>query len=291
MVELPFIKMHGCGNDYVYIDCFSQPCPDDPSRISALVSDRHRSIGSDGLVLMLPPDIPGVAARMRMFNADGSEGSLCGNALRCMALWLHQSGRCGTEFEMVMIDRIVQVRILTSDADQRQGLVRVSIGTPERPDENTPGFIGRTDTYSLPIEIPDVTLPDHVSPVMHISMGNPHTVLFVPWLDDVDFYLVGPRLENHSIFPKRTNVEFVQLLQNNAARVRVWERGSGETLACGSGACAVAIAGIESGHFRRSLPVRVQMDGGDLTVTWAADDLVHLEGAAQETFRGVVHVN
>jgi len=291
MSDLPFIKMHGCGNDYVYIDCFSHPCPADPGRISALVSDRHRSIGSDGLVLMLPPDIPGAAARMRMFNADGSEGSLCGNALRCMALWLHQSGRCGTEFQVVMIDRIVQVRILSSDADQRHGLVRVSIGSPERPDSNTPGFTGRSESWSLPIEIPDVTLPNLVSPVMHVSMGNPHTVLFVQSLDAVDFYSLGQRLENHSIFPKRTNVEFVQLMDNNTARVRVWERGSGETLACGSGACAVAIAGIESGHFRRSQPVCVHMDGGDLTVTWAADDLVHLEGAAQEAFRGVVRIN
>lgn len=291
MVELPFIKMHGCGNDYVYLDCFSHPCPADPGQISALISDRHRSIGSDGLVLMLPPDIPGVAARMRMFNADGSEGSLCGNALRCMALWLHQSGRCGTEFQLVMIDRIVQVRILSSDAVQRQGLVRVSIGTPERPNANTPGFTSRSATYSLPIEIPDVTLPDLVSPVMHVSMGNPHAVLFVQSLDAVDFHSLGPRLENHSTFPQRTNVEFVQITDHRTARVRVWERGSGETLACGSGACAVAIAGMESGHFFRQEPVSIGMDGGILTVSWDKTDTVHLEGAAQEAFRGTVHLS
>jgi diaminopimelate epimerase len=288
MPELPFIKMHGCGNDYVYIDCFQNPSPDNPAALARQISDRHRSIGSDGLVLMLPSDVPAVAARMRMCNADGSEGALCGNALRCMALWLYQSGKCGREFQIIMINRLIQARILESDSTQRRGQVRVSIGTPERPTSDTPGFSSPCDSWSLPVSIPEVALPELVSPVMHVSMGNPHTILFVRDLESVDFYSLGPRLENHPSFPKRTNVEFVQITDHKTARVRVWERGSGETLACGSGACAVAVAGMESGHFSRQEPVRIGMDGGILTVLWDKNDTVHLEGAAQEAFRGVI---
>ncbi len=283
---IPFIKMHGCGNDYVFLDGFTNEIPAVPETLSIKLSDRRFGIGADGLVLMLPDTAPGVAGRMRMFNADGSEGSLCGNALRCMAMWLHQSGRCGNDFAIAMGDRVVEVHIVESDTNRQTALVSILIGCPHVQNSNT---VGRK-SFIREIELSGVHVPGLMSPIVHVSMGNPHTILFVRSLEEVRFTELGPMIEHHSAFPDRTNVEFVEIIHKDksrpAANVRVWERGSGETLACGSGACAVAVAGIGNGLLSEAEPATISMRGGDLEITWDQNQQVHLKGPAVESFRG-----
>ncbi len=285
---IPFIKMHGCGNDYVFLDCFSNPVPEDPCALAVSISDRNRGVGGDGLVLMLPSDnIIGAVAVMRMFNADGSEGSLCGNALRCMAMWLHQSGRADREFRIAMGNRLMPVWILDSDVHNRVARVRIEVGPPVT---QTPSAAGRL-MFVRNVELSDLCLPKLAHPPQFVSMGNPHTVLFVDSLEQVDFFKLGPAIECHHQFPHRTNVEFVEIQEFDSAeptavKVRVWERGSGETMACGSGACAVAVAGYASGQLSDRGPIQVAMRGGNLSVTWDASNSVFLEGPAEESFRG-----
>ncbi len=284
--ELQYLRMHGCGNDYVFLDCFRNRAPEDPAGLSRYVSDRHRAVGSDGLVLMLPSDVPGAVARMRMFNADGSEGSLCGNALRCMAMWLHQSGRAEALFQIVMAERLIGVQIVESDADWRRAVVRIDVGRPAVLSTD-PGVRCCVREQTLA----DVQVPGLVGSPLHVSLGNPHTVFFVQSIPAVPFELLGPRIERHAAFPDRTNVEFVEisgLSAANAATVRVWERGSGETLACGSGACAVAVAAVAAGHLHSRLPISVQMTGGLLRVLVSEDLELQLEGMAEECCRGTV---
>ncbi len=287
MVSLPFIKMHGCGNDYVFLDCFLNPAPEDPRSLARVVSDRHRSIGSDGLVLMLPCDLPGVVARMKMFNADGSEGVMCGNALRCMAMWLHQSGRCGTMFQIAMAERLVDVEILSFSPERRTATVKVILGEPGRINLSASGRA----SFAQMISLTGVNLPPLIVPPIHVTLGNPHTVLFVDSLDTVNLPHLGPLIESHPIFPDRTNVEFAEVIKTDSVRVRVWERGSGETLACGSGACAVGVAGICRDLFSADGLITTAMAGGDLRVRWDSGNRIHLEGPAVEAFRGVVKIH
>lgn len=229
---------------------------------------------------MLPDETSGADARMRMFNSDGSEGSMCGNALRCFAMWLFQTRRVGQNCRIAMRDRIVAATILESDEDRRTAVVSVNMGAPVRLTLPT----GSVDTRM--VELPDIRIMDAPVRLTCVSMGNPHAVVFVPDLEQIQFETNGPAIERHREFPDRTNVEFVQPIDGSHARVRVWERGSGETMACGSGACAVAVAGISAGVFRRDLPVVVEMQGGPLEVTWSVDGNVLLRGPAVESFRG-----
>jgi diaminopimelate epimerase len=284
---IPFIKMHGCGNDYVFLDCFSNPVPKDPSALAVNISDRNRGVGGDGLVLMIPSDSSNAVARMRMFNADGSEGSLCGNALRCMAMWLHQSGLAGTEFCIAMSDRFMPVRILDSNGQRRVARIRIEVGPPH---VQTSSATERA-MFVRNVDLSNLLLPELRHPPVFVSMGNPHTILFVRSLHTLDFLTLGPAIECHPLFPNRTNVEFVEIQDGESepsprAKVRVWERGSGETMACGSGACAVAVAGVACQLFSDSVPVHIEMRGGDLVVVWDQFNSVFLEGPAEEAFRG-----
>jgi diaminopimelate epimerase len=282
--SVAFVKMHGCGNDYVFLDCFSQPAPADPAAFARHVSDRHRSIGSDGLVLMLPGDEPGAAGRMRMFNADGSEGAVCGNALRCFAMWLHQAQRAPTSFVLAMAQRRIPVTIVTSDPYRRQACVRLAMGAPEI---RVPGSVAFSDCVHS-VLLPGISITGLLSPGTHVSMGNPHTVFFVNRLDELPFAVLGPAVECHPQFPQRTNVEFAEISGPAEVRVRVWERGSGETLACGSGACAVVVAGMASGLIAPYQTTTVRMAGGDLRVSIDKTLQVFLEGPAEECCRGTV---
>jgi diaminopimelate epimerase len=219
-----------------------------------------------------------------MFNADGSEGALCGNALRCMAMWLHQSGICEKQFVIAMGGRLIPATIHQSDPQQRSAIVRVQIGSPRLQE---PGAVDRS-SYVRETVLPGVSLPELIKPVLHVSMGNPHTVLFVRSLRDVDVIQLGSQIEQHPVFPDRTNVEFVEIA-DGLVKVRVWERGSGETMACGSGACAVAVAGTCCGLFPETTETTVSMRGGDLRVDWTADNNIFLTGPAAESFRGIIH--
>ncbi len=287
MIGLPFIKMHGCGNDYVFVDGLAwisgQFQHVDFSKVARHISDRHRGIGSDGLVLMLPAD--GIAdARMKMFNADGSEGALCGNALRCMAMWLHQSGHCGATCRIEMRDRVIDAEVLSSDAATRTATVCVDIGKPVVVSSEAVGL----KKYVRPVELTDVPMNGQPLQLWNVSMGNPHAIVLADDVESLDLSKFGPQVECHPMFPDRTNVEFVQITGGNSAIVRIWERGSGETQACGSGACATAVMGLACNVFAPGQPVQIRMPGGDLIVRVTADDIVLLEGPAEESFRGEI---
>lgn len=283
MSALPIIKMHGCGNDYVFVDAMTWTTEElrrfDCTAVARKITDRHRSVGGDGLVLMLASDA--ADAQMRMFNADGSEGKLCGNALRCMAMWLHQSGRCGTRCRIAMHDRIIDAEVLNSDSNRKRAMVRVTIGPPV---VVSPAGIGLLK-FVRPITLDDVLL--HGQPVRldAVSMGNPHAIMLVNDVKSLAIEPIGSQTERHPEFPDRTNVEFVQVTGTDGAFVRVWERGTGETQACGSGACATAVMGWATGLFPPYAPVRIGMSGGDLIVRMSTNHDVTLEGPAEESFR------
>ncbi|MCA9012315.1 MAG: diaminopimelate epimerase [Planctomycetaceae bacterium] len=285
-MDLSFVKMHGCGNDYVFVDAMHW-CRADLNRVdfAALarsISNRHLSVGGDGLVVMLAAVRDDIDVRIRMFNADGSEGAMCGNAIRCVAMWLHQSKRSDRCSRIMMQDRIIDAEVLSSDATRKQAIVRVSIGSPATV---VPGAEGMSK-FVRSVSLHDIQLSGRPVELTSVSMGNPHAILYV---DDVELTSVdklGPQIERHREFPDRTNVEFVQVLGPDAAIVRVWERGSGETQACGSGACAAAVAGWTQGLFAHDNPVRIQMRGGELLVRISDEHMVTLEGPAKESFRG-----
>ena len=286
MNSLPFIKMHGCGNDYVFIDGMhwstAQTQAFNFATVARQVSDRHRSIGGDGLVAMLRSERSDAKARMRMFNADGSEGNLCGNALRCMAMWLHQSGHCGTRCQIAMHDRVIAAEIISSDSIHKRAIVRVDIGSPV---VLTPAVSG-LQSYIRHTVLKDISLHGEPLRIVKVSMGNPHAIILVDDLSMLPFETIGSQVERNPAFPQRTNVEFVQVTGNNCARVRVWERGSGETQACGSGACATGVMGWATELFSISQSVEIQMSGGILTVQLSEEEHVSLEGPAEECARG-----
>jgi len=286
MHQLPFIKMHGCGNDYVFIDAMDWTSAAfqqlDAASTAKRISDRHRSIGSDGLVMMLASDRNDADARMRMYNADGSEGTLCVNALRCMAMWLHQSGRGEMHCRIAMQDRIIDTEVLSSDVMRKQANVRIDIGTPVVVSPDAVGLL----KFQRPLTLADVFLQARPLQLTAVSIGNPHAIVLVDDVKSVAIETLGPEIERHPLFPDRTNVEFVQLTSVGSAIVRVWERGAGETQACGSGACAAAVMGCASGLFSVDQPIQIRMHGGDVFVRMSVDHEVSLEGPAEESFRG-----
>lgn len=282
---LQFIRMQGCGNDYVFVDCFSTPEPHNPDVLARKISDRRRSVGGDGLVLMLRPDNPIHHGRMRMFNADGSEGSLCGNALRCMALWLHKHRATPPLMTIEMGGTAINAEVLSvHSGDHLAGHIRITLAPPRllRPESDWPTCL------SQQLEITDVHIPGLLTVPQIADPGNPHLILFIRALSDIPFESLGPLLEKHPAFPDRTNVEFTEIAGPNQARVRVWERGSGETSACGSGACAVAMAGAAAGLFDPDQPIEIQMSGGPLAVRLQPRGTICLEGEAEECCRGSV---
>lgn len=255
---IPFTKMQGAGNDYVYVEGMPVPEGDLPE-LARRMSDRHFGIGSDGLVLILPSEVADV--RMRMFNADGTEAEMCGNASRCVGLYACRHGLvAGPDLTLE-----TGAGIKTLHVQPDEGRVCVHMGTPtvERVDEDIDLWPGRMTC---------------------VSMGNPHAVCFVDDVAALDLPHLGPRFEHHPRFPQRTNTEFVQVLSPRRVRMRVWERGAGETLACGTGCCATAVACALSGRTGRSITVEVL--GGSLDIEWRADDSLLMTGPAEEVFSG-----
>jgi diaminopimelate epimerase len=273
-----FTKMQGCGNDYVYVDCFDLPLPKDPAELARKMSDRHFGIGSDGLILICPSD-SGADARMRMFNADGSESEMCGNGLRCVAKYVHDHGIC----------RAPQLKIqtgrgnLTVDLEVKGGLVAratVNMGKPILEGAMIPTKLIGNPPVEVPLEVAGQSL--HVTAV---SMGNPHCVTFVETATDNLVLGLGPIIENSPMFPARTNVEFIEIISPTEVRQRTWERGSGETLACGTGASAVCVAGVLTGRTKRKIINHLR--GGDLELEWReSDGCVYKTGPAVEVFSG-----
>jgi len=272
-----FTKMHGAGNDYVYVNCFDQPLPADPVRLAVAMSDRHFGIGADGLILIAPSSR--ADARMVMYNADGSEAEMCGNGIRCVARYLHDHGlvprpRLTIETGAGVLELELQIRSGCVDR------VRVDMGVPILEAGRIPTTLAGSPVVDVPLAVGGRTLT-----VTCVSMGNPHCVTFVDTLTDDWVLQIGPLVEVDAHFPRRVNAEFVQVLSPREVRQRTWERGSGETLACGTGACAVCVAGVLTGRTERRIVVHLA--GGDLELEWSGDDgHVYLTGPAVEVFQG-----
>jgi diaminopimelate epimerase len=275
--SMKFIKMHGAGNDYVYINGFEEQV-DNPEKLAIAVSDRHFGIGSDGLILILPSQRADV--RMRMFNADGSEAEMCGNGIRCVAKFASDAGLvAGDEIRIETGAGILPLK-LHFGADHKVDQVRVNMGMPRLMPSEIP-VAAENDNMIIdqPLEILDRTFA-----ITCVSMGNPHCVIFVDLVDDFPVELYGAAIEKHPLFPNRINVEFVELISRNEVKQRTWERGAGETLACGTGASAVAVAGVLSGRTERSITNRLL--GGSLQLEWSEAGEVFMTGPATEVFRG-----
>ncbi len=278
-MNLQFVKMHGIGNDYLFFDCFERPLRA-PSDIAVKLSDRHRSVGGDGIVLILPSKK--ADAKMRMFNADGSEGKMCGNAIRCVAKYLCDLK--GVRKDVLTVETRAGIkRIEPLKPRGRVDLFRVDMGKPTFSPDRIPALFEGRRILCHPLIVGGETYR-----VTCLSMGNPHCVVFCEDPSAVCLERIGPLFEHHPAFPERVNTEFVSIVSKNELKMRVWERGSGETLACGTGACAAAVAAILNG-FCEAGEVTVHLKGGDLTVTYTGGN-VFMTGPAEISFTGIAEV-
>ncbi|MGN0211629.1 MAG: diaminopimelate epimerase [Muribaculaceae bacterium] len=271
-----FTKMHGAGNDYIYLDGMEN-CPDDLNALSIAMSDRHKGVGSDGLVVIMPSEVADF--RMRMFNADGSEGEMCGNASRCIGKYVYEKGL--TKKRHITLETLAGIKSLSLNVsdDNTVDSVTVDMGEPILEPTRIPVSLDR-ELIKTPI-----STEAGIFEITAVSMGNPHGVVFVKSLDDVDVHKVGRELEVNPIFPQKANIEFAQILKRDEIRMRVWERGSGETLACGTGACATLVAGVLTGSCDRK--VTIHLLGGDLNIEWVEqNDHVYMTGPAEMVFEG-----
>ena len=279
-MRIQFSKMHGIGNDYVYVDCTKQTIPD-PGRFSKFISDRHFGIGSDGLILILPSDKADFM--MRIFNADASEGMMCGNAIRCMAKYLYESGTVRkTEMDIETRSGIKHIKLFLPAG--KVTAARVDMGAAILEGERIPTTLKGNPVIDAPITVDGVEYR-----ITCVSMGNPHCVIFVPQINAIDLERIGPMLEYSPIFPERANIEFVTVVGRTHIKMRVWERGSGETWACGTGACASAVAAVLHGFCPKDEDIRVDVKGGRLDVRYT-DKTVYLTGDCEKVFEGVVEI-
>ncbi len=277
-----FTKMHGLGNDYIFVDGFKQNIEGyNLAELARLLSDRHFGVGGDGLVLILPSEAADF--QMRIFNADGSEAEMCGNAIRCFAKYVFERGlTTKTNLAVETGAGIIRPRIELEDGQVRS--VCVDMGEPRLKRGEIP-IQGPAEETALQVLIP---LEEGTYTATCVSMGNPHCVIFVEEITDKMVLEHGPLIENHKLFPRRTNVEFVEILNPQELSMRVWERGAGETLACGTGASAATVAAVLNGYSERL--VTVHLRGGDLRIEWnEADNHVYMTGPATEVFSGEVH--
>ncbi len=288
-MKIRFTKMHGAGNDYIYVDCISQPLPqwgESEGAVAQRLSDRHFGIGADGLVLILPSEKADL--RMRMFNADGSEAQMCGNAARCVARYAYDHKLVNKEsFTLETKAGIKTIAPLLLSPPQGGSCLATNILFSV--DMGEPAIIEKDLTQlGMRDAINGVSTP-YAGSELCVSMGNPHAVFFVEKLDEVDVHGLGRAIECDPLFPERTNVEFVEIISPTEVCMRVWERGSGETLACGTGACAVCVAGATLGLTSRNITLHLL--GGDLQVDWQeADNHVFLTGPAEYAFCGEVRI-
>ena len=269
--------MHGAGNDYVYIDCFAQPIPQDVARTAISISDRHTGVGGDGMVLICPSET--ADARMRMFNADGSESEMCGNAIRCVAKYVYDRGLARKPELKIETGRGILTMQLSTGGNGLVDQVTVNMGAPILDAERIPTTLPGNPPLNVPLEVAGMQIQ-----VSCISMGNPHCVVFVDEVNDDWVLRVGPQIEHHPAFPRRVNAEFIQIVSKDEFIMRVWERGSGETMACGTGACASAVAAALTGRTNRKVTARLR--GGNLLLDYSAAGDVFMTGPAAEVFSG-----
>lgn len=277
---MKFTKMHGLGNDYVYVNCFEEKI-DNPPAVARFVSDRHFGIGSDGLIMINPSKTADF--EMEMYNADGSRGEMCGNGIRCVAKYVCDYGL--TDKTQISVETLGGIKYLDlAVEDGKVSLVKVDMGKPELEADLIPIISEREQVIDEPIEVDGKEY--HMTGV---SMGNPHAVIYVDDVKGLDLEKIGPKFENHERFPKRINTEFVHCIDRQTVEMRVWERGSGETLACGTGACAVAVSSILNNL--TDTQVTVKLLGGDLQIEWDREkDRVFMTGPATVVFDGVIDI-
>lgn len=277
---LKFYKMQGIGNDYVYINCFDNEIAN-PNDLSRKISDRHFGIGSDGLILLRPSVCADV--KMSMFNADGSEGKMCGNGIRCVGKLAYKLGLVHSKnINVETLSGIKQLKLNVCDGEVKS--VKVNMGTPSLEREKIPVEFNAPRVVDEP-----VTVGGKEYRITCVSMGNPHAVIFTEGIDNIDLEKIGPNFENNAMFPESVNTEFVEILGKNKLKMRVWERGSGETLACGTGACAVAAAACVNGICDRNTDITVSLRGGDLMIN-VANDTVWMTGPAELVYTGEIEI-
>ena len=295
-MEVRFTKMEGCGNDYVYISGFEYPL--DPARKPEIVkrlSDRHFGIGGDGVIFINPSRIADF--EMEMWNADGTRGEMCGNGIRCVGKFVYDKGM--TDKKEITVESFGKVKYLTLFTEEKDGRevvtsVRVNMGEPILEAGEVPVIAGTSPVVAEAIHIPLEEVgyyeeSDGDYEMTCVSMGNPHAVVYIDSTEQLDIETIGPLFENHERFPNRTNTEFVQIIDQEHVKMRVWERGSGETLACGTGCCAVCVAGVLNGLTAPRL--QVQVLGGTLLIEWDPEEnLVWMTGPATTVFEGMISI-
>lgn len=277
---MKFTKMQGIGNDYVYVNCFQETVKN-PSQVAQFVSDRHFGIGSDGLIMICPSEV--ADCKMVMYNADGTQSQMCGNGVRCVGKYIHDKGL--TDKEIVTVETLGGIKAL--ELHLKDGLVdtiTVDMGEPELVPEKIPVKTDAAIFKEQPVEVLGKTYL-----ITAVSMGNPHGITFVENTTDLDLEAIGPLFEHHPLFPERTNTEFIQVVDDHTLKMRVWERGAGETLACGTGACASLVAAVLTGRTGRE--ATLQLLGGDLFIRWdEATNHVFMTGPAAFVFDGEIDV-
>lgn len=275
---MKFTKMHGCGNDYVYVNCLQEEVHH-PDKVAIYVSDRHFGIGADGLILIHPSDKADF--RMAMYNADGSQGQMCGNGIRCVAKYVYDYGL--TDKEVITIETLAGIKTLYLTVENgKVKMVKVNMGAPELTPEKIPVKLGKEKCVDEPIMVQGKEYR-----ITGVSMGNPHAVVFVDDTAALPLELIGPGFEHHEVFPERVNTEFIQVLSPEEINMRVWERGSGETFACGTGTCASVVAGVLNGKTKNE--VLVHLLGGDLRILYDTEEnTVWMTGPATVVYDGVI---
>ncbi len=276
---MKFTKMHGIGNDYIYINGFEEQL-ENPGELSIRLSDRHKGVGSDGLVIILPSSKADF--RMQMFNADGSEAEMCGNAARCIGKYVYEKGM--TDKTELTLETLAGIKTLQLFLDDRNNVVSVTVdmGKPVLEAEKIPTTLPGKQIVNFPVSFDGINYA-----ITCVSMGNPHTVIFTENIANMDIEKMGKKIENAPIFPRRTNVEFIEVIDKSRIEMRVWERGSGETMACGTGACASVVAGVLNGLVSRK--ATVELLGGNLEIEWNEnDEHVYLTGPAETVFEGEI---
>lgn len=276
-----FTKMQGIGNDYIYVNCFKENVPD-PESVSIKVSDRHFGIGGDGLVLIMPSDKADF--RMRMFNADGSEGMMCGNASRCIGKYVYDKGLTDkTDITLETKSGIKKLHLNPENGKVKT--VEVDMGEAILKPRDIPMNADGDSFVNKPVAV-----DGKEQNITAVSMGNPHAVIFTVSIDKLDLEKIGPSYENHPLFPERVNTEFCEIIDSRTLKMRVWERGSGETWACGTGACATAVAAVLNGFCKRDEEITLKLRGGDLKITYRSDNHVIMCGEAETVFEGEINL-
>ena len=277
---MKFTKMQGIGNDYVYVNCFQENI-ENPSEVSRRISDRHFGIGSDGLILIKPSEKADF--EMEMYNADGSQGAMCGNGMRCVGKYVYDYGL--TDKTRISVDTKSGIKYLDLTVENKKvKLVRVNMGAPVLEPKSIPMVYEGERVISQPFNV-----GQDIYEITAVSMGNPHAVVYMENVKNLPLEEIGPKFEKHPAFPESVNTEFVRVIDRRTVEMRVWERGSGETLACGTGACAVAVASVLNGYTEDEVMVRLL--GGDLKIFWdRTENLVYMTGPAEVVFEGEIEI-